>query len=308
MAAAIAALEAEPAIEWAEPNYTFALDAAPDDPYYETRQKPYLDRLEMPAAWDYTAGRSEVVIAILDTGLKMDHEDLRDGVWTNRDEIPANGVDDDNNGFVDDVNGWNFPDGNHQIYDDHGHGTHVAGIAAARINNGLGIAGIAGGATIMPVDVFNYGIGTYEDMIRAMIYATDNGARVINMSLGASSYSRGEEMAVDYAWSHGVVVVAAAGNTGSESYHYPAAHGNAIAVAATDAADNRAGFSTFGAFVDVRGARCERVLDVEGRRLRLYERHEHGNAARGRSGRVALFAQPTAHQRAGARFDRDERR
>ena len=138
--------------------------------------------------------------------------------------------------------------------DDYGHGTHVAGIAAARINNGIGIAGMAGGATIMPVKVFfpppNV-IGTYEDLIRAIVYATDNGARVINMSLGASSYSRGEEAAVDYAWDHGAVVVAAAGNTGRETYHYPAAHPNAIAVAATTASDTRAGFSTYGDFVDV---------------------------------------------------------
>ena len=138
--------------------------------------------------------------------------------------------------------------------DDYGHGTHVAGIAAARINNGIGVAGMAGGAKIMSVKVFfpppNV-IGTYEDLIRAIIYATDNGADVINMSLGASSYSRGEEMAVDYAWDHGAVVVAAAGNTGRETYHYPAAHPNAIAVAATTASDSRAGFSTYGDFVDV---------------------------------------------------------
>jgi hypothetical protein len=144
--------------------------------------------------------------------------------------------------------------------DDHGHGTHVAGIAAARTNNGIGIAGMAGMSTIMPVDVFSGGIGTYEDLIRAIVYATDNGAAVINMSLGASSYSRGEEMAVNYAWSHGVVVVAAAGNTcvGTDngnppcvSDHYPAAHPNVIAAAATTSDDNLASFSTRGAFVDV---------------------------------------------------------
>ena len=250
LAVAATALEASPAVEWAEPNYTFTLDATPNDPYYTT-QAPYLDRLEMPAAWDYTTGQSDVVIAVLDTGVKTDHLDLGSGIWVNPGEKADNSIDDDGNGFIDDVNGWNFPDGNNQIYDDYGHGTHVAGIATARINNGIGIAGMAGGATIMPVDVFNYGIGTYEDLIRAIIYATDNGADVINMSLGASSYSLGEEAAVDYAWNRGVVVVAAAGNTGRNTYHYPAAHRNAIAVAATDANDNRAGFSTYGDFVDV---------------------------------------------------------
>ena len=263
MAATAATLEANPAIEWVEPNYTFTLDMLPNDPYFD-QQASYLNRLGMPAAWELTTGRSDVVIAILDTGVAMNHEDLESGIWTNPLEIPDNGIDDDGNGFIDDIHGWNFPDGNNQIYDDYGHGTHVAGIAAARINNGIGIAGMAGGATIMPVDVFNHGIGTYEDLIRAIIYATDNGARVINMSLGASSYSRGEEMAVDYAYSHNVVVVAAAGNTGSEENHYPGAHQNVIGVAATDANDNLCGFSTRGDFVDVAAPGCSVFSTVPG--------------------------------------------
>jgi thermitase len=252
--ATAAALEASPAIEWAEPNYTFTLDATPNDPYYST-QAPYLNRLEMPAAWDHTMGQSDVIIAVLDTGVYMDHPDLVSGIWANSKEISGtSGVDDDGNGFIDDVHGWNFAENNNKVADDYGHGTHVAGIAAARINNGIGIAGMAGGATIMPVKVFFPPpdvLGTYEDLIRAIIYATDNGARVINMSLGATSYSRGEEAAVNYAWDHDVVVVAAAGNTGRETDHYPAAHQNAIAVAATTASDNRASFSTYGDFVDV---------------------------------------------------------
>ena len=179
--------------------------------------------------------------------------------------LRRSGIDDDGNGFIDDIHGWNFPDDNNLIYDDHGHGTHVAGIAAARINNGVGIAGMAGGATIMPVDVFPLpAFGTYEDLIRAIIYATDNGAHVINMSLGASSYSRGEEAAVNYAWNHGVVVVAAAGNTYGNTYHYPAAHRNAIAVAATDAGDNRCSFSTWGDFVDVAAPGCSVFSTVPG--------------------------------------------
>ena len=253
LAAAAATLEASPAIEWAEPNYTFTLDATPNDPDYTT-QAPYLNWLEMSAAWEYSTGQSDVIVAVLDTGVAMNHPDLMSGIWTNPREIPDNGIDDDGNGFIDDVHGWNFAGNNNAVADDYGHGTHVAGIAAARINNGIGIAGMAGGATIMPVKVFfpppNV-IGTYEDLIRAIVYATDNGARVINMSLGTSSYSRGEEAAVDYAWDHGAVVVAAAGNTGRETYHYPAAHPNAIAVAATTASDTRAGFSTYGDFVDV---------------------------------------------------------
>ncbi len=257
---AAADLNVQSGIEWAEPNYTFRLDLVPDDPLYLTDQSEALGRIQMPAAWDLTLGRPEVVIAILDTGVDITHPDLAEAIWTNPGETPDNAVDDDANGFIDDIHGWDFATGENDVADDHGHGTHVAGIAAARTDNGIGVAGVAGRATLMPVDVFGGGIGTYEDLIRAIVYATDNGAHVINMSLGASSYSLGEEMAVNYAWERGVVVVAAAGNTCTNtnynappclSDHYPAAHTNVIAVAATTAGDVLASFSTRGTFVDV---------------------------------------------------------
>lgn len=250
LATMAATLRATAGAAWAEPNYTFTLDLTPNDPAYPT-QEPYLKRIEMAAGWEYTTGRPEIVIAILDTGVDMAHPDLASAIWVNPGEISGDGVDNDANGFIDDINGWDFADNDNLPDDDHGHGTHVAGIAGARVNNGIGIAGVAGAVTLMPVDVFRGGIGTYEDLIRAIIYATDNGAHVINLSLGASSYSLGEQMAVDYAWARGVVVVAAAGNTGTERYHYPAAHEHVIAVAATTRDDVLANFSTRGDFVDV---------------------------------------------------------
>jgi subtilisin family serine protease len=236
---------------WVEPNYLLDPLLIPNDVYYAGIQSPYLSRLEMPAAWDKTTGRPEIVIAVLDTGVNFNHPDLRDGIWANPGEIAGNGVDDEGNGFIDDAIGWDFAQDDNLPDDDHGHGTHVAGIAAARINNGQGIAGMAGNATIMPVDVFRDGIGSYADLIQAILYAADNGAHVINMSLGASSYSRGEEEAVNYAWRRNVVVVAAAGNTRANTYRYPAAHSNAIAVSAVDSTDAFASFSTWGDFVDV---------------------------------------------------------
>ncbi len=240
--------------QWSEPNYLFALDTIPDDPYYVNPQAGYLERLEMPAAWDKTTGRPEIVIAILDTGVNMAHPDLGAGIWTNPGETPGNGVDDEGNGFIDDIHGWDFAGDDNLPDDDYGHGTHVAGIAGARINNATGIAGMAGAATLMPVDVFQGGIGSYADLIQAILYATDNGAWVINMSLGATSYSRGEEAAVNYAWEHDVVVVASAGNDYREVVKYPAAHVNAIAVAATystNSLEEHAAFSNWGDFVDV---------------------------------------------------------
>jgi thermitase len=251
LAAAAADLAEAPDVEWAEPNYIFRPDLVPNDTYYASKQASYLTRMQMPSAWDLTTGSPDVVIAILDTGIQITHPDLAGGIWANPEELDGEeGVDDDHNGFVDDVHGWDFADNDNDLADDYGHGTHVAGIAAARINNGTGIAGMAGGCTIMPVDVFNYGIGTYESLIRGIVYATDNGARVINMSLGATSYSRGEQSAVDYAWSHGVVVVASAGNNGGDAIHYPAAHEHAIAVSGTTATDGWAGY-IYGDFVDV---------------------------------------------------------
>jgi subtilisin family serine protease len=248
-------LAASPAVEWTEPNYILSLDDVPNDPDYESYQAPYLGRMQMPGAWDLSTGHSEIIIAVVDTGVDMNHPDLRDNIWTNPGEVPNNGIDDDHNGFVDDVHGWDFAANDNVPDDDYGHGTHVAGIAAGRIDNNIGIAGMAGHATIMPLDVFTGRIGTYDSLIRAIVYATDNGARVINMSLGATSYSRGEQAAVEYAWSHGVVLVAAAGNNGctthAGSYHYPAAQPHVIAVAATDAGDQAASFSSCGDFVDV---------------------------------------------------------
>jgi len=255
--AALTRLQTDPRVEWAEPNYLLSLDFAPDDPYYANYQSDpkyggYLLNMEMEAAWDLSLGDPSVVIAIIDTGLDFDHEDLAGSVWTNEDEVPDNGLDDDHNGYVDDVHGWDFVEEDNLPQDLHGHGTHVAGVVAARTDNGLGIAGMAGQATIMPLGIFQpQGIGTYADLIEAILYATDNGAQVINMSLGAVSYSRGEEAAVNYAWEHGVVLVAAAGNNNNDAFHYPAAHANVIAVSAVDAQDRRASFSSYGDFVDL---------------------------------------------------------
>lgn len=249
--AALRRLQADPRVAWVEPNYLFTPAFVPNDPAYRSVQRNYLSRLEMERAWDTTTGRREVVIAVLDTGVDVAHPDLAGGLWTNPGEVPGNGLDDDGNGFVDDVHGWDFADNDNDLADDYGHGTHVAGIAAARINNAVGIAGMAGGATIMPVDVFRGGIGAYADLIQAIVYAADNGAQVINMSLGAPSYSRGEEAAVDYAWARDVVLVAAAGNNASNALFYPAAHAHVIGVAATTAADAQASFSNYGPFVAV---------------------------------------------------------
>lgn len=259
LAATLAALNRDPAVDFAEPNYRIWPAFEPDDPYYRQyaandglNNGGYLNRLNMAAAWDITRGHPAILVAVIDSGIDLNHEDIRDNLWRNPGEIPANGRDDDDNGLVDDVYGWNFAADSPDVDDWLGHGSHVAGIIAARINNGLGIAGVAPKTQVMAVGVFAPpGYGTFADEIRAILYATDQGADVINLSLGSTAYSRGEEMAVNYAVRRGVVVVAAAGNNGRAVHHWPAAHPAAIAVTATTARDAIAGFSNRGDFVDL---------------------------------------------------------
>ena len=263
------ALLASPSVAWAEPNYLLSLpdesptpielpevqtgiEISPNDPGYNQYARQYLARIGVESAWSITTGDPRIIVAVVDTGVDCTHEDLVGRCWINEDEIPDNGVDDDGNGYVDDRAGWSFYKDSGDVGDVMRHGTHVTGIIAATMNNGKGIAGVAPSVTIMPVAVFTpVGVGTYYDLIRGILYAVDNGARVINLSLGATTYSRGEAEAVQYAEQHGVVVVAAAGNQASNRLFYPAAHPQTIAVAATDANDGVAGFSNYGTYVDV---------------------------------------------------------
>jgi subtilisin family serine protease len=231
----------------------------PSDPGWSKQWGPA--KIEAPAAWAAITATTDVIIAVIDSGIKLDHEDLVAQRWINTAEIPGNWLDDDGNGEIDDVNGWHFfhrwtgasyvPDQNANVQDDYGHGTHVAGIAAAATNNGVGIAGIAPGARVMPVKVLDqYGNGWYSDIAAGIVYAADNGARVINLSLGGAEDSQTLRDAVDYARSRGALVVAATGNTGG-AVLYPAAYDPVLAVAATDANDQVAYFSNRGTQVDV---------------------------------------------------------
>jgi thermitase len=219
----------DPNVEYVEPNYYFHATWTPNDPAFSSSQWGP-QKIQAPQAWDVTKSSSSVKIAIVDTGVEASHPDL--------------------NGKV--INGWDF------VYDDsvpndaNGHGTHCAGIAAATTNNGIGIAGMAPNARILAVRVLDAnGSGTLDDVANGIIYAADNGAQVISLSLGGSSGSTTLKNAVDYAWNKGAVVVAAAGNNNSSAPSYPAYYSNAIAVASTDSADRKSSFSNYGSWVDV---------------------------------------------------------
>jgi subtilisin family serine protease len=231
----------------------------PTDPGWANQWGPR--KIEAPAAWTLVTGTANVIIAVVDSGITLAHEDLASQRWLNAGEIPGNWIDDDGNGYVDDVNGWHFfhrytaagyvPDENADVQDDYGHGTHVAGIAVAAASNGVGVTGIAPGAQVMPIKVLDkYGNGWYSDIAAGIVYAVDNGARIINLSLGGEIDSAVLREPIEYAQAHNVLIVAATGNTNS-SVLYPAAYPNVLAVAATDQSDQRAAFSNFGPEVDV---------------------------------------------------------
>ena len=221
------AYSSNPWVAYAEPDFVVQAVGEPDDPYFGRQYG--LTLVEAPLAWEVTTGSPSVNIAILDTGVDQDHPDLADKIVSNINLTSSTTVD-----------------------DVQGHGTHVAGIAAAITNNGIGVAGLGYDSTIMNVKVMNdNGFGTLGGVASGIIWAADNGAEVISMSLGAYVYSSTLEDAVNYAWSKGVVVVGAAGNGGKTTPFYPAAYANCIAVAATYPWDAKADWSNYGDWVDV---------------------------------------------------------
>ena len=164
-------------------------------------------------AWTQSTGRG-VLVAVLDSGIQLDHPDLAANIWTNPGEVPANGIDDDGDGFVDDVHGANMFDHSGDLTDNIGHGTHIAGILAARRDNGIGGSGMAPDATILPVKILDGPGGTTKALADGILYAVDRGARILNVSLSSDTPTEDVAAAVSYAGAHGAIVVACAGNLG----------------------------------------------------------------------------------------------
>lgn len=255
----------------------------PNDPLYHARGswgQPYEDQWALKrigftppgsgtSAWDLvkTKATHPVIVAVIDTGLDFFHPDLnRESIWRNQKEHP-NGIDDDNNGYVDDLIGWNFVDRDNNPWDNSGHGTHLAGIIAAATDNREGIAGINPSVKIMPLKVMNFiGRGRSSGIAEAIFYAVQHGARVLNLSLGGERLSKTEQLAIDYAHQKGAVIVVAAGNVGSDTADYgPAGLQNVITVAATDQENKRVGFSNWGQAVKIAAPGLD-ILSLRARR------------------------------------------
>jgi subtilisin family serine protease len=202
------------------------------------------DSVKAPEVWARGYTGRNVVVAVVDSGVDHTHSDLDGNIWTNSREIAGNGIDDDRNGYIDDVRGWDFVNNDNNATDDNGHGTHVAGTIAAE-NNGVGLTGVAYGAKIMPIKVLSSsGSGTNQGVANGIRYAANNGAKVINLSLGGG-YSSVIESAIQYATQRGAIVVMAAGNEGTSQPGYPAHHATqyGLSVGAVDRNRTIASFS-----------------------------------------------------------------
>lgn len=208
--------------------------------------------IEALAAWDKYTGDPNFTVAIIDTGIDFFHPDLEANIWLNEDEIPGNGLDDDGNGYIDDVHGYDFTNDDSDPYDDNSHGTHVAGIAGAVGNNGIGITGVAWRMNLMALKAFNErGSGDSALAVEAIDYAVANGAKIINASWGSDDRSRILEQVLKSARADGVLTFAAAGNDQSNIESYPAFFDDVIAVGAVGVSGQRSEFSNFGSWVDL---------------------------------------------------------
>lgn len=217
-----------PSVVFAEPDYMVQASLVPNDTHYSNQWA--MPKISAPAAWDVTTGSEAVTISIVDTGIQSNHPDLTGRV----------------------VGGYDYVNGDSDPSDDNGHGTMCAGVAAANSNNALGVAGMDWSARLLAVKVLDStGSGFTSNVAKGITYSADNGARVISLSLGASSGSSTLKSAVDYAYGKGSLLVAASGNDGANSVSYPAAYSNVMAVGATDSKDALASFSNYGAAQDV---------------------------------------------------------
>ncbi len=263
-----------PDIEYAVPVFNRYVTAfEPNDPFVS--QQWHIDNIGAKAAWDITKGSDDVVIGIVDSGTDWLHPDLANNIYINKNEIPDNGIDDDENGFIDDVNGWDFVGNitlsqafNRQFQPDNNpkpavganeHGTHVAGCASASTNNGVGIAAIGFNTKMIPIKCGsdNWTQSGTQGIFRGyqgIVYAAENGADIINCSWGGPGYNPAEQEMINSITEMGVLVVASAGNDGvsiDENSFFPTGYDNVMSVGSINSNNRKSGFSNFGTRTDV---------------------------------------------------------
>ena len=271
-------------VEYAQPNYIYKPFFVPNDEYYNflwglhnvgqvINSKKGYDDIDINAseAWDITKGREEIVVAVIDDGVFIEHPDLKDNIWINKNEIPDNGIDDDGNGFIDDVNGWDFYEDENLVYsEEFYHGTHVAGTIAASSNN-IGILGVAPEIKIMPLKFFGPDGGYSTDAIAAIEYAKENGANIVNCSWGADPGAQFDTALKEAIEESGLLFVFAAGNANNDNDTkpvYPASLdcGNIVSVAAIDNKGVKDRLSNYGKIsVDLGAPGCDILSTMPGK-------------------------------------------
>lgn len=242
-------------VEYAERIPLLKSTLTPNDPNYNSSTQWSLFQVNASQAWDISTGSSSVTVAIVDDAVEITHDDLSGVTWTNTGEIPGNGIDDDNNGYIDDVNGYDVanddnnpnPDAPISSYD---HGTHVAGIAGAATDNSTGIASIGHNVSLIPVKSTNSATAVTHGY-EGIIYAVSVGADVINMSWGGSGSSTTAQNIITYANDQGSLLIAAAGNDNVSNVFYPAGYSEVMAVASTTFGDSKSSFSNYGSWIDI---------------------------------------------------------
>lgn len=237
-------------VKEAYPDRAYRLAYEPNDPLFPNQWN--LFKMQVPQAWDWTRGSSQVVIAVLDTGVDYTHPELSPNLWVNAAEVPSNGMDDDGNGYVDDYLGYDFAYDDADPMDDHGHGTACAGIVAGVGDNSLQLAGVAYTSRLMCVKIGLSNGYSYDSMFApAVIYAANMGAKVQSISYFSDDLTPALRAATDYAWQRGSLLVVAAGNYNEPFPLYPAGYDRAVGVAASTESDRKASFSNMGSWVDV---------------------------------------------------------
>lgn len=238
-------------VMYVDQNHTLTLtDTTPNDKKFSNQW--HHKKIKTPQAWDITKGSQQVVVAVIDTGMSLTHEDLKNQLWFNTKEVAQNGVDDDRNGFIDDTVGWDFANNDNNPTDDQSHGSHCAGLIGAEGNNQTGVTGVNWKVKIMPLKfITSSGSGSETNAIKAILYAANNGAQIISASWGSPEFVQALSDAIQYAANKNVLFVAAAGNDKTnveKKGFYPAGLKlpNVISVAASSSSNARADFTNYG--------------------------------------------------------------